>query len=256
MDEAIRHSITKMAHFHFTVAEDYRKRVVQLGENPKRVFNFGAPGLDHIKRSKLPSRRRLEKALGVKLSRPTFLITYHPATLGSRNPAQCVKELLAALESFPEARFIFTKTNSDTHGREIIRLVEKFIVTHSRQSSYFISLGPQRYLSMLREADVVIGNSSSGLIEAPSLKTPTINLGERQNGRIRAVSVIDCREKKNEIVAAIRKALSPAFTSKIQKMKSPLEGKNSSFKIKEKLRTVSLEKVLNKPFFGIQGKLK
>lgn len=210
-DEGVRHAITKFAQWHFVAAEEYRKRVVQMGEAPETVVNCGAPGLDHLAHLQWLDRAALEMALGMKLGRPLFLVTYHPATLAERPPEDAFEELLGALEAFPEATIVFTYPNADTGGRALIERVNAFVARNSSRAKAFVSLGQQRYLSLLREADAVIGNSSSGLIEAPALKRATVNVGERQKGRLKARSVIDCAENRADIVAAIRQATSPEF---------------------------------------------
>jgi UDP-hydrolysing UDP-N-acetyl-D-glucosamine 2-epimerase len=209
-DEAIRHSITKMAHLHFVAAEAYRKRVIQLGESPDRVENVGAAGLDHLQRTPLLDRGQLEKELGLKLSSPLFLVTYHPVTVGDSDPAALVACLLDALDRF-DATIVLTYPNADTGGRSIITAIDSFVARREQNRKAFASLGQQRYLSLMRIADVVIGNSSSGLIEAPALKRPTVNIGERQKGRLKATSVIDARDDAADIERAIRLVLSDDF---------------------------------------------
>jgi UDP-hydrolysing UDP-N-acetyl-D-glucosamine 2-epimerase len=210
-DESVRHAITKLAQWHFVAAEAYRKRVVQMGEAPETVFNCGTPGLDHLHRLEWLTRDQLERMLETRVSSPLFLITYHPATLGAASPDDALLELLAALDQFPEASIVFTYPNADTGGRSLIKRIDDFVATNAGRAKAFVSLGQQRYLSLMREADVVIGNSSSGLTEAPALKTPTVNVGDRQKGRLKATSVIDCAERTDDIVGAIRVALSPEF---------------------------------------------
>lgn len=210
-DESVRHAITKLAQWHFVAAEAYRKRVVQMGEAPETVFNCGTPGLDHLHKLEWLTRPQLEQALDIHAGSPLFLITYHPATLGTRPPDDAMMELLGALERFPEASIVFTYPNADTGGRSLIKRINAFVAAHSGRAKAFVSLGQQRYLSLMREADVVIGNSSSGLTEAPALKRPTVNVGDRQKGRLKATSVIDCAEQAEDIVGAIRVALSPEF---------------------------------------------
>lgn len=214
-DEGIRHAITKMAQWHFVAAEPYRKRVVQLGESPDRVFNFGAPGLDHISRIAWLSRTELEAALGIHLAKPLFLVTYHPATLSDSHTEQVFDELLIAMGQFPEVTIIFTYPNADTDGRVIIRSIDDFVSTHQKRAKAFISLGQKLYLSLMKEADVIIGNSSSGLTEAPAMKKATVNIGDRQKGRLKATSVIDAAENREDIAQAIHKALSDTFRKKL-----------------------------------------
>ncbi|MFH1070327.1 MAG: UDP-N-acetylglucosamine 2-epimerase [Candidatus Glassbacteria bacterium] len=249
IDEGIRHAVTKMSHLHFVSAEVHRRRVIQLGENPDRVFNFGAPGLDYIVRQKLLDRKELEEALEFEFGKTNFLVTYHPVTLAEEGPERLFGELLTALDSFSGAHIIFTGQNADTRGRIIGRMIREFVDVDPQRRKFFISLGQLRYLSVMRLVDVVIGNSSSALIEAPFIKCPTVNIGDRQRGRLRAESVIDCAEKSGEIRAAIEKALSPAFRKKIPGVKSPYGEGDSSPKIKRVLKTFPLENILFKKFF-------
>lgn len=248
IDEAIRHAVTKMAHFHFVAAEPYRKRVIQMGEHPERVYNFGAVGLDNIHYLTLLDRHGLERSLDFILRTPVFLVTYHPVTLSSKGADVPMRELLKALDNFLHSTIIFTKTNSDTDGRVLGRMVDEYVEKNSGRAKAFVTLGQVRYLSVLKEAAVVIGNSSSGIIEAPALDKPTVNLGERQQGRLKPPSVIDCAEWEEDIVAAINKALSPEFIQSVEGMVSPYGVGGASAKIKEVLKKVSLEGVLIKVF--------
>lgn len=251
IDEAMRHSITKMSHLHFTGAEPYRRRVIQLGEDPKKVFCFGAPGLDHIKKTKFLSKKSLEKILGFKFRKRTFIVTYHPATLGLEDDKSSVQELLKALDEFPDAGILFTKHNADPGGAVIGREIDKYVRKNSGRAKIFPSLGYKIYLSAVKCADLVIGNSSSGLIEVPLLKKPTVNIGDRQKGRLRAESVIDCPAKSIEIVKTIKRALSKDFQAKVSKAKYPYGEGDAGRKIKEVLKKVDLSAILVKRFFDI-----
>lgn len=251
IDEAIRHSITKMAHLHFTAAKSYRKRVIQLGENPKYVLNYGAPGLDNIKKLKLLRREALEDTIDFKLGDLSFLITYHPATLGGTVPEKAFNELLKALRSFPEAKIIFTKANADTSGRKINIMLDVWAARGKKNIKVFASMGQLLYLSAVKNVDVIIGNSSSGLLEAPSLKKPTVNIGLRQEGRLKASSVIDCAEKEKAIVKAINKALSAPFQKIVRNAINPYGQANASHRIKEYLKKVPLKNILQKKFFDL-----
>ena len=233
IDEAIRHAVTKMAHFHFTAAEPYRRRIVQLGEAPERVMNYGAPGLDNIKKLKLLNRAAFEKAIKFSLGKMSFLITYHPVTLSTANPAQSFEELTNALDQFPEAKIIFTKANADTAGRTINYNIEKYVKQNPQRAKVFTSMGQLLYLSAIKNMDIVIGNSSSGITEAPSFCKPTVNIGQRQRGRLKADSIIDCAEKAETIVAAIKKGLSSEFKNVLKNTKNPYGSGNASLKIKE-----------------------
>lgn len=249
-DEGIRHAISKMAQWHFVAAEPYRKRVVQMGESPDRVFNFGAPGLDQLSNLVWLTRQELESALNIQLHAPLFLVTYHPVTLSGSNPEEPMTELLNALETFPDATVIFTYPNADTGGRVLIECIDRFVAEHSKTSRAFISLGQQRYLSLMREADVIVGNSSSGLTEAPALKKATVNIGDRQKGRLKAASVIDAPENSQDIIKAIQLAISDGFCRNLSDTVSLYGQGNVSKKIKTTLKMVAPE--VRKPFFDIE----
>ena len=251
IDEAIRHAITKMSHFHFTAAEPYRRRIIQLGEAPERVMNYGAPGLDNIKKFKLLNRAAFEKAIKFDLGRMSFLVTYHPVTLSNTNPAQSFKELTNALDQFPEAKIIFTKANADAAGRTINYNIDKYVEQNPQRAKVFTSMGQLLYLSAVKNADIVIGNSSSGIVEAPSFRKPTVNIGQRQQGRLKADSIIDCAENKQAIIAAIKKGLSPEFKNVLKITKNPYGSGNASLKIKEYLKKASLENILMKKFYDV-----
>lgn len=249
-DEAIRHAITKMAQWHFVAAEPYRKRVIQMGESPERVFNTGAPGLDHLANLRWLDRSELEGALDTPLRTPLFLVTYHPATLNSESPVPAMEQLLAALDQFSEATVIITHPNADTGGRALIHCIDAWVGRHADRARAFVSLGRPRYLSLMREADVVIGNSSSGLIEAPALKKPVVNLGDRQKGRLKATSVIDAAEKQADILAAIKKALSREFRATLAETASLYGSGNVSERIKGILK--SARPSVHKSFFDVE----
>jgi UDP-N-acetylglucosamine 2-epimerase (non-hydrolysing)/GDP/UDP-N,N'-diacetylbacillosamine 2-epimerase (hydrolysing) len=249
MDESIRHAISKMAQWHFVAAEPYRKRLVQMGEAPERVHNFGAPGLDHLDRLQWLSRAELADQFGIALGEPLFLVTYHPVTLDTAPPGAAMQELIAALAAFPQATVIWTYPNADTGGRILIELIDDFVAS-GPNSKAFVSLGQQRYLSLMREADVVIGNSSSGLIETPALKRATVNIGDRQKGRLKAASVIDAAEQRDDIARAIRLALSEPFRHHLTTVESLYGQGRVGEQIKTILRSASLE--VRKSFFDIE----
>jgi UDP-N-acetylglucosamine 2-epimerase (non-hydrolysing)/GDP/UDP-N,N'-diacetylbacillosamine 2-epimerase (hydrolysing) len=249
VDESIRHAITKMAQWHFVAAEPYRQRVVQMGEAPDRVFNVGAPGLDNLTRIDWLGREELEQDLQITLRPPLFLITYHPVTLGNLDPVEAMKTLLTALDAFPQATLLFTYPNADAGGRALIPLIEAYVVAHTERARVFVSLGQRRYLSLMRLADAVIGNSSSGLIEAPALKKATVNIGERQQGRLKARSVVDAAESTDAIVAAIARALSGEFQATLASTVSLYGQGNVSRKIKDILKDAPLRE--QKSFFDI-----
>ncbi|EMI09494.1 UDP-N-acetylglucosamine-2-epimerase [Anoxybacillus gonensis] len=246
-DDSIRHSITKMSYIHFVTTEVHRKRVIRLGEHPSRVYNVGAPGIENILKLPLLSKKQLEQSLGINLEKPVFLITHHPTTLGS-NPIEGTKELLEALNHFSEATMIFTKANADDHGRTINYLIGEYVSKDPNRRKLFDSLGQVRYLSLLKYADVIIGNSSSGLIEAPYLETPTVNIGDRQRGRVRPHSVFDCRPEPNEIVNAIKKALHYQF--KEEHRYRIFGNGDTSIKILEVLKNIEIGSVAKEFYDG------
>jgi len=250
-DEFMRHAITKMAQIHFTATEQYRRRVIQMGEMPERVLNYGAPGLDNIKKLKLLTKTSFEKKINFKLGEISFLITYHPATLSDAKPAESFNELLKAIDCLPEARIIFTKGNADTDGRIINQMIDAYAQKNASRVKAFTSMGQLLYLSAMKNVDLVIGNSSSGLLEAPYLKKPVVNLGDRQKGRLRAASIIDCREQERAIVSAIKKGLSPEFQSQMKNFSSPYGLLGASARIKKYLKKVSLQNILVKQFYDI-----
>lgn len=250
IDDPIRHSVTKMAQYHFVAAEPFRKRVIQMGERPERVFVTGAPGLDHMRRTPLMERAELERSLGFELSRPTLLVTYHPVTLDGRSPATPMTELLAALDTVPDATIILTRSNADTDGRVINEMIDAYAARNARAHA-FTSLGHRRYLSTLHAVDAVVGNSSSGIIEAPAVPVPSINIGDRQSGRLRAGSVVDCAEDRSDIAAALRRVLSDEHRRGIAAVRSPYGDGSAAERIRDLLRTLPLEGVLMKGFHDL-----
>ncbi|MDT0554148.1 UDP-N-acetylglucosamine 2-epimerase [Urechidicola vernalis] len=251
IDESIRHSITKMSQIHFTATEIYRRRVIQLGENPERVFNVGTPGLDNIHYLKLLTFDEFEKSIDFKLKKKTILITFHPVTLENNTAERQFLNLLKALDRLENTSFIFTKPNADTNGRIIIELIDQYVTKNPLKACAFVSLGQLRYLSALKHVDVVLGNSSSGLTEAPSFGIPTINIGDRQNGRIKAESVIDCNPDVLGIAEALEKAFSHEFLINIKDVVNPYGDSGASEKIVEKLKEVDLENILKKSFYDL-----
>ena len=247
IDDNIRHAISKMSHLHFTSTEEHRKRVIQLGEQPNRVFDVGAIGLDNINSLSLLSRDDLSADLGIQFRDRIFLVTYHPVTLESLSIDFQVDNLLSAL-SDKDATVVFTKANADAQGRYINSRIESWVSDHA-DAFVFSSLGSLRYLSLLKEAEIVIGNSSSGIIEAPSLNTPTVNIGERQRGRVRARSVIDCSYNKDEIHQAIQKAGSSNFLEKERLFENPYGDGSTAQKIIEILAKIDLKSLIPKHFY-------
>lgn len=250
IDEAIRHSITKMSHIHFVASHVYQKRVIQLGEQPDTVFNVGGLGIDNILKLNLLDKKELEETLDLKLRKRNFLITFHPVTLESNTSEEQMNQLLYSLSSFKETGFIFTMPNSDTHGRILFSMIKKF-AQENRNAKYFTSLGQLRYLSCIQHVDLVIGNSSSGIIEVPSFKKPTINIGDRQKGRIKADSIIDCHPEKESIMNSIKKALSYDFQESIKKTINPYGQGGASTKIVKILEDYNFDNILKKNFYNI-----
>lgn len=248
IDDALRHAITKMSHLHFVAAEEYRKRVIQLGESPKRVWNVGALGVEAIERMKVLSRSTLSKSVGFDLSGPYFLVTYHPVTLSTIGPGRGIEPLLTALEAFPGHRILITGVNADANNSEIQRSVAAFCSRYAGRVHSVISLGQQRYLSAMSYADAVIGNSSSGLIEAPVLNVPTVNIGDRQRGRMRALTIIDVPENEQAIIDGIRLALSKAVQLKVRRNGKRLGRGRVANRIVNILANQPLENILTKRF--------
>jgi GDP/UDP-N,N'-diacetylbacillosamine 2-epimerase (hydrolysing) len=251
IDEPIRHSITKMSHIHFTATETYRNRVIQLGEQPERVFYTGTPGLDNINNLKLLSRDEFEKSIDFKIGENCFLVTFHPVTLENGTSAYQFDELLNAIDNFLDFKVIFTLPNADTDGRIVIEKIQKYVSLNSKRAIAFSSLGQIRYLSALKYVKMVIGNSSSGLIEVPSFKIPTINIGDRQKGRIKANSVIDCLPTTEEIIKSISLGLSVEFQAKLLNVQNPYGIGGASKKIVEILKNIDLKNILKKQFYNI-----
>ncbi len=249
-DEAIRHSITKMSHLHFVAAEDYRKRVIQLGEQPERVFLVGGLGIDAIKRTQLLDREALETSLDFKLALKNLLITFHPVTLEGNSSSQQMEELLAALDELGDTNLIFTMPNADTGGRELTGMVENFVATHSN-SRLYASLGQLRYLSCMNYVDGVVGNSSSGLAEAPSMGVGTINIGDRQKGRLSASSVIHCSPSRESIRAALTKLYEPAFRSSLASASNPYGHGGASKRIVQILNDLRFDDLIKKSFYDL-----
>lgn len=252
-DDAIRHSITKMSHLHFTTTEEYRRRVIQLGEDPKNVFNTGNIAIDNIHHLELLSRHELETSLHLALEKQVLLITYHPVTLGSDSPTSQIENLLGALdETAPDAQLIFTMPNSDTNGLLIRQCIARYVQAHPDRASLFVSLGSKRYLSLIPFTSAVIGNSSSGIVEVPSFHIPTVDIGSRQKGRLSAESVIHCDTSRKEIASALKKALSPEFSSFVKTCKNPYEQSDTARRIFEILKTHPLERLTGKIFQDVE----
>lgn len=252
IDEAIRHAITKMSYLHFTSTEAYRKRVIQLGESPDRVYAVGGIGIENALKTELLSKTELEDALGCDLGEQYAVVTFHPVTLENASAGEQIDELLKATERFPKMKFLFTKANADADGRIINARIEEFIKEHENVYLYS-SLGMKRYLSAVKSAALVIGNSSSGLVEVPTFKIPTVNIGDRQKGRLQAESVINCEPEYEDICKAIEQALSDDFREKMPYVKNPYGDGNTSDQITEVIKEYLLQDKINimKQFFDL-----
>jgi len=248
-DEYIRHSITKMSHLHFTATDEYRKRVIQLGEQPDRVFNVGAIGIDNINRLNLLSKKEFEESIQFKLGEKNLLVTFHPVTLENTTSEIQFKDLLASIEKLDKTHIIFTKANADTDGRIINKMIDEYVANNIKSSVAFDSLGQLRYLSAMKFVDGVVGNSSSGILEAPSFKIGTVNIGDRQRGRIRASSVIDCSSTEESITEALKKLLSKDFRLSIEKATSPFGEGGVAEKIVHIIENASLDGIVKKVFY-------
>lgn len=255
-DEAIRHSITKMSHLHFTATEEYKNRVIQLGENPSRVFNVGGMGIENIKRLNLLAKEEFEESIDFKLNKKNILVTFHPVTLESSTAKEQFQNLLDAIDELQDTNIIFTKANSDTDGKIINKMIDTYVGKNIHKSVFFTSLGQLRYLSALQYVDAVVGNSSSGLLEAPSFKIGTINIGDRQKGRIKASSVIDCKPNKTSILEAFTKVYSREFQEILKTTTNPYGQGCASTKVVEELKKVNLNTILKKVFYDFDMKVK
>ena len=251
IDEPIRHSITKMSHLHFVAAEEYKKRVIQLGEQLDSVFLVGGLGIDNIVNLKLLSRKDFEKSIDFKLGLKNLLITFHPVTLENSTSEEQMQELLTALGKLKDTHLIFTMPNADTDGRILFRLIEDFVEKHPH-SKAFTSLGQLRYLSCIQHIDGVVGNSSSGLAEVPSFKRGTINIGDRQRGRIKADCVIDCEPTRQSIGEALKKLYSTDFQKTLKTVVNPYGTGGASEAIVKILEDISLDDILKKEFYDLE----
>ena len=250
-DEAIRHSITKMAWWHFVAAREYRNRVIQLGENPNRIFNVGGMGVDGIKKTKLLRKPNLERKIKFKFIKRNLLVTFHPVTFENKTSKKQFKELLNSLDKLKDTNIIFTLSNSDTNGRIINSMILDYVKCHFSNTIAFTSMGQINYLSALQFVDCVIGNSSSGLAEAPSFKIGTINIGDRQKGRLRSESVIDCMPEQKSITAAIEKLYSEDFQNKLKTVENPYGNGSATDKIIEIIKSKSLPENIKKSFYNV-----
>ena len=253
IDDPIRHSITKMSSLHFTSTEQYRQRVIQLGEQPTTVVNVGALGIENIKEQKLLSKQDLAQRIDFSLDKPYFIVTFHPVTLEDNTAEVQFENLLNALDTFTEYRIIFTKANADTDGRIVNSLIDEYIVKNKERAVAFTSLGMLRYLSALKYCEMVIGNSSSGILEAPSFHIPTVNIGDRQAGRMKGKSIIDCGWTTEEIVHGIQRAQILKRCGDLQNDVNVYEGKDTSETIMKVLRNYLMrDNSIKKNFYDIE----
>ena len=258
LDDAIRHSVTKMASLHFVATETYRNRVIQLGEHPSRVFNVGAPGLESLTREILLTESELAESLGISLGHPLVVVTYHPETAKDLDPGIDFEKLLAALDRFPDLQLIFTAPNTDAGGRELLVRTQKYVEEtnykcKSGRACLVESLGRKRYLSLLKYADAVVGNSSSGIIEAPSFQAPTLNIGLRQKGRVAAASVTNTPCDTDAITHALTQVLSPEFRKSLATVHNPYGNGNTSEKILSHLRKYDWDAGPARGFYDLSG---
>jgi GDP/UDP-N,N'-diacetylbacillosamine 2-epimerase (hydrolysing) len=253
LDEAIRHSITKMSYLHFVSTEKYRQRVIQLGESPGRVFNVGALGVDNIRRLKFLSKKELEKELNFKFNKKNLLVTFHPVTLENNTAQQQFQNLLDVLDELENTNIIFTKANADPGGKVINRMIDEYVQRNIGKAKAFTSLGYLRYLSAMRLVDAVVGNSSSGIIETPSFKIGTINIGDRQEGRIRLRSIIDCKPTKEDIRRAFKILYSKKFRQSLRNVKSPYGDGKAAKRIVKILKRYDTKSSLKKHFYDINS---
>lgn len=251
IDEAVRHSITKMSYLHLTSTEEYRKRVIQLGEAPERVYAVGSTGVENALHMPLFSKKELEKELGIELEKPFAVVTFHPVTLENNKSEEQFKEILAAFDANADMNYIFTKANSDSNGRIINKLIDEY--AGSRKNAFaFDSLGMKRYLSSLKYAEMVIGNSSSGLVEVPAFGIPTINIGDRQKGRVKAESVVDCEPISEEISRSIQQARQPIFRQCCNNVTNPYGNGETTKKVIAAIRNMMENPIdLKKKFYDL-----
>lgn len=249
-DDAIRHSVTKMSSLHFTSCEEYRHRVIQMGEQPSRVFDVGSLGVENIKAVPLMTKDELEASLDFKIDTQTILVTYHPVTLGG-DPAKDIREFLDALDQFKDLKVIFTMPNSDT-GRDAIALaVENYVEKHSNSAKAYTSLGLKRYLSTLQFVKAAVGNSSSGIIEVPSFGIPTLNIGDRQKGRLASKSVVNCGTSKDEVIAGLKLCLSEEMQKVAKTYENPYAKPDTANLIYQELKNVVLAGLNLKTFYDL-----
>lgn len=247
-DDAIRHAITKLSHLHFTSTADYRQRVIQMGEQPNRVFNVGAIGLDNIENLPLLTKERLEEDLNIRFKKYNYQVTFHPETLGNQTSADQFQVLLDAIDQQEDSFFVFTKANADTDGRIINQMIDSFVFKNPDKAATFYSLGSLRFLSLVKVCTAIVGNSSSGIIEAPSLKTATINIGERQKGRIQANSVVNVPCNLVAIMSAFTTVKTLWFRNIVDSVENPYGKGEVSLAIVDVLANINTETLFIKKF--------
>lgn len=250
-DDAIRHAITKISSLHFTSTDEYRLRVIQMGENPLNVHNVGAIGLDNIVTLPLLTREQLEEDLAIQFNRYNYQVTFHPETLSDISSEEQFEVLLSVIEEQNDSYFVFTKANADTDGRIINQMIDKFVAKNPHKASSYNSLGSLRFLSVVKICDAIVGNSSSGVIEAPSLLTATINIGDRQKGRTQAKSILNCSINKTEILNCFEKVRNTDFQESILATVNPYGNGGTSEKIINILEAIDFNKLRTKEFYNI-----
>ena len=251
-DDAIRHSITKMSHLHFASTQDYRRRIIQLGEQPETVWYVGAIGVENIKKLPLMSKEEIEESINFKLDGNTILVTYHPVTLGTHSTEYDIKEFIAALDERKDLRIVFTMPNSDTGAQAIVDAINAFVADNSDRAVAYKSLGIKRYLSVMKYVGAVVGNSSSGLVEVPSFGIPTLNIGDRQKGRIAAESVYNCQTDTESILKGLSVIMSPEFIQMAKHIQNPYDKEGTAQTIFDVISTYPLEQLKHKHFYDIQ----
>lgn len=250
-DDVVRNSITKLSHIHFAATKKYKKRIIQMGENPKYVFNVGGLGCENIKKYNKISKKVLEKKYNIKISEPFCVATFHPETLSNINILNQIKPMLQALRRYKDLRIIFTYPNADIGFKKIISEI-KYFVNEDKNNRFFVKSFGKDYYSLLGYCDFVIGNSSSGILEFPSFKKPTINIGFRQGGREKSLSVINCKNNLQSILIGIKKAKSQKFLEKIKSAKNPYYNGNTSYKSFKVLEKINYKDILKKKFYDLK----
>lgn len=250
-DDAIRHSITKMSHLHFTSTEEYRKRVIQLGEQPDRVFYVGALGVENVKKIPMLSKEEIQDNLGFEINDKTILVTYHPVTLGPSSMKKDIDAFISALESRRDIRVVFTMPNSDTGSKVIVEAINQFVKKNPYRAIAFKSLGLKRYLSAMKYCAAIVGNSSSGILEVPSFGVPTLNIGDRQKGRIMADSIYNCTPDYDSVLAGLDMVLSEDFQKKAAKTYNPYDKEGTANSIFEVIKNYPLEQLKQKHFYDL-----